>query len=118
MSSDDASESPSPSSSSDEGSDGYRVGGYHPVSVGERYGPNGRYVIEEKLGWGHFSTVWLALDTENDESSRLAGSPRFRLRSGCHGNRACDRRGTAEETLPVRRQGWATGRKKTAELRS
>jgi len=73
MSSDDASESPSPSSSSDEGSDGYRVGGYHPVSVGERYGPNGRYVIEEKLGWGHFSTVWLALDTENDESSRLAG---------------------------------------------
>ena len=69
-----ASQSPSPSSSSDEGSDGYRAGGYHPVSVGDRYGPNGRYVVEEKLGWGHFSTVWLALDTENDgSSSRLAG---------------------------------------------
>lgn len=23
----------------------------------------GRYIIEKKLGWGHFSTVWLASDT-------------------------------------------------------
>jgi serine/threonine protein kinase len=26
------------------------------------YGPGGRYLIEKKLGWGHFSTVWLASD--------------------------------------------------------
>ena len=42
----------------DEGQEGYRKGGYHPVSIGERY--NNRYTILRKLGWGHFSTVWLA----------------------------------------------------------
>lgn len=35
-------------------------GGYHPVKIGDRY--NERYRIERKLGWGHFSTVWLASD--------------------------------------------------------
>ncbi|KAK4057106.1 hypothetical protein OIO90_002006 [Microbotryomycetes sp. JL221] len=42
----------------------YEAGGYHPVRIGEVYGPNGRYVIVRKLGWGHFSTVWLARDTQ------------------------------------------------------
>ncbi len=36
------------------------VGGYHPVKVGETY--NNTYKIVKKLGWGHFSTVWLATD--------------------------------------------------------
>jgi Protein kinase domain len=44
----------------DEGQSGYRKGGYHPVRVGEVY--RGRYKIVRKLGWGHFSTVWLAVD--------------------------------------------------------
>lgn len=35
-------------------------GGYHPVHVGEIY--NGRYHVLAKLGWGHFSTVWLCQD--------------------------------------------------------
>ncbi|CCU98413.1 unnamed protein product [Malassezia sympodialis ATCC 42132] len=39
----------------------YCRGGYHPVSVGDVFS-NGRYVIVRKLGWGHFSTVWLAKD--------------------------------------------------------
>lgn len=43
----------------------YAPGGYHPVYVGEEY-KNGRYVIVRKLGWGHFSTVWLAKDTQNN----------------------------------------------------
>lgn len=42
----------------------YKPGGYHPVYVGELYKDN-RYLIVRKLGWGHFSTVWLAKDTQN-----------------------------------------------------
>ncbi|GAA5882867.1 hypothetical protein JCM3774_006321 [Rhodotorula dairenensis] len=41
----------------------YEAGGYHPVRIGDVYGPNDRYVVVRKLGWGHFSTVWLARDT-------------------------------------------------------
>ncbi|CCE63897.1 hypothetical protein TPHA_0G00610 [Tetrapisispora phaffii CBS 4417] len=39
----------------------YKVGGYHTAYIGENY-KNDRYTIVKKLGWGHFSTVWLALD--------------------------------------------------------
>lgn len=48
------------STDSDEGEDGYKQGGYHPVAVGEVY--NEKYVILRKLGWGHFSTVWMVYD--------------------------------------------------------
>lgn len=44
----------------EEGEDGYRIGGYHPVSIGDKY--NSRYIVIEKLGWGHFSTVWRCYD--------------------------------------------------------
>ena len=47
--------------SEDEGAEGYRKGGYHPVAVGDTY-KDGRYVVREKLGWGHFSTVWICDD--------------------------------------------------------
>ncbi|CCK72284.1 serine/threonine protein kinase SKY1 KNAG_0J02030 [Huiozyma naganishii CBS 8797] len=40
----------------------YRPGGYHPAYKGEKY-KECRYVLVRKLGWGHFSTVWLAKDT-------------------------------------------------------
>uniref|UniRef100_A0A8R1IH93 non-specific serine/threonine protein kinase n=2 Tax=Caenorhabditis japonica TaxID=281687 RepID=A0A8R1IH93_CAEJA len=40
----------------------YKRGGYHPVNIGDVF--NGRYHIIRKLGWGHFSTVWLAWDTQ------------------------------------------------------
>lgn len=46
--------------SEDEGIEDYKLGGYHPVHIGEVL--NGRYVIIQKLGWGHFSTVWLSKD--------------------------------------------------------
>ncbi|PWN53568.1 kinase-like protein [Violaceomyces palustris] len=39
----------------------YGKGGYHPVHVGDTFS-EGRYLIVRKLGWGHFSTVWLAKD--------------------------------------------------------
>ncbi|KAL4874727.1 kinase-like domain-containing protein [Aspergillus karnatakaensis] len=41
----------------------YRPGGYHPVSLGDTF-KNGRYKVHHKLGWGGFSTVWLAFDGE------------------------------------------------------
>jgi serine/threonine protein kinase len=51
-----------------EGADGYKKGGYHPVQVGETY-KDGKYLVLKKLGWGHFSTVWLVKDTEAEEGS-------------------------------------------------
>lgn len=35
-------------------------GGYYPVRIGDLF--NGRYHVVRKLGWGHFSTVWLCWD--------------------------------------------------------
>lgn len=46
--------------SEEESSKDYRPGGYHPVHLGDLF--LDRYVIVQKLGWGHFSTVWLCLD--------------------------------------------------------
>uniref|UniRef100_A0A3Q0R3I1 non-specific serine/threonine protein kinase n=1 Tax=Amphilophus citrinellus TaxID=61819 RepID=A0A3Q0R3I1_AMPCI len=40
----------------------YCKGGYHHVKVGDLY--NGKYHVIRKLGWGHFSTVWLAWDIQ------------------------------------------------------
>ena len=50
--------------SEDEGIEDYKEGGYHPVFVGECL--IGRYVVLQKLGWGHFSTVWLCKDLKYD----------------------------------------------------
>ena len=50
--------------SEDEGIEDYKEGGYHPVYVGECL--IGRYVVLQKLGWGHFSTVWLCKDLKYD----------------------------------------------------
>ncbi|KAL5013190.1 hypothetical protein ScPMuIL_007460 [Solemya velum] len=38
----------------------YCKGGYHPVKIGDLF--NARYHVVRKLGWGHFSTVWLCWD--------------------------------------------------------
>ncbi|KAL9138111.1 MAG: hypothetical protein Q9175_000679 [Cornicularia normoerica] len=47
----------------EEDAEDYCKGGYHPVSVGETF-KDERYIVTRKLGWGHFSTVWLSRDTE------------------------------------------------------
>lgn len=39
----------------------YEPGGFHPVHLGDVY--DGRYQVVHKLGFGGFSTVWLARDT-------------------------------------------------------
>ena len=43
-----------------EDSSDYCVGGYHPVKIGDLF--YDRYHVVRKLGWGHFSTVWLSWD--------------------------------------------------------
>ena len=35
--------------------------GFYPVELGETF-EDGRFVITRKLGWGGYSTVWLARD--------------------------------------------------------
>ncbi|XP_047332172.1 serine/threonine-protein kinase SRPK-like [Impatiens glandulifera] len=58
---DDQTES-SDCTSEDEGTAEYRRGGYHAVRIGDSF-KSGQYIVQSKLGWGHFSTVWLAWDT-------------------------------------------------------
>lgn len=48
------------SDDADEGHDEYRPGGYHPVHIGDIF--HSRYLVVQKLGWGHFSTVWMCFD--------------------------------------------------------
>lgn len=47
----------------------YIPGGYHTCFIGETY-KNEKYTLVRKLGWGHFSTVWLARD--NDKQCHVA----------------------------------------------
>lgn len=47
----------------------YKVGGYYPVSVGELF--NNKYRIIKKLGWGAFSTVWLAYDYQESHTFKV-----------------------------------------------
>ncbi|GJJ15341.1 hypothetical protein Clacol_009617 [Clathrus columnatus] len=44
----------------------YRPGGYHPVELGDKF-KNGTYTVIRKLGYGGFSTVWLAVDSPNKQ---------------------------------------------------
>lgn len=43
----------------------YRPGGYHPVAIGEVL--HERYQIVHKLGFGSYSTIWLAKDTRQQD---------------------------------------------------
>ncbi|EOX90643.1 Kinase superfamily protein isoform 1 [Theobroma cacao] len=58
--------SSSGSEEDDEGIDSYRKGGYHAVRIGDPFA-GGRYIAQRKLGWGQFSTVWLAYDTQSSK---------------------------------------------------
>ncbi|KAJ5626710.1 hypothetical protein N7528_004137 [Penicillium herquei] len=44
----------------------YQPGGYHPVTLGDSF-KDDRYKIHHKLGWGGFSTVWLAKDRDRNQ---------------------------------------------------
>jgi serine/threonine-protein kinase SRPK3 len=63
-------EDPAEATADEEDSEDYCKGGYHPVHVGETYN-DGKYVVVRKLGWGHFSTVWLSRDTASGKHVAL-----------------------------------------------
>ncbi|TLS22412.1 uncharacterized protein PpBr36_10005 [Pyricularia pennisetigena] len=54
----------------EEDSEDYCKGGYHPVQIGEKF-KDGKYTIVRKLGWGHFSTVWLSRDNSSGKHVAL-----------------------------------------------
>ncbi|KAK3949793.1 serine/threonine protein kinase [Pseudoneurospora amorphoporcata] len=41
----------------------YKLGGLHPIILGDRLGDNGRFRVVHKLGHGGYGTVWLCQDT-------------------------------------------------------
>jgi serine/threonine-protein kinase SRPK3 len=57
-----------PSFFDDEGISEYKEGGYCPVRVGDKL--HGKYQIVNKLGWGHYSTVWLCIDLTRSTPER------------------------------------------------
>lgn len=46
-----------------EEADFYSTGGFHPVSLGDTFN-SGSYKVLRKLGYGQYSTVWLARDSK------------------------------------------------------
>lgn len=44
----------------EEGRDAYRLGGFHPVYIGDVYAS--KYEVMSKIGYGRYSTVWLVKD--------------------------------------------------------
>ncbi|KAJ3843189.1 CMGC/SRPK protein kinase [Lentinula raphanica] len=58
------------SAKSEESPADYNAGGYLPVKLDDSF-KHGRYRVIRKLGWGHFSTVWLVKDNDLGRHSAL-----------------------------------------------
>ncbi|KAJ3750014.1 CMGC/SRPK protein kinase [Lentinula detonsa] len=58
------------SAKSEESPADYNAGGYLPVKLDDTF-KHGRYRVIRKLGWGHFSTVWLVKDNDLGRHSAL-----------------------------------------------
>ncbi|KAH9921034.1 kinase-like protein [Fomitopsis serialis] len=75
----DSSHSQSVMTEDEEDWEDYVKGGYHPVHIGDTFS-DARYTVVRKLGWGHFSTVWLAKDAKLDRHVALKvvkSAPRY-----------------------------------------
>lgn len=44
--------------------DDYKIGGFHSAHIGEIIFD--RYVLIERIGWGVFGSVWLAMDFKHN----------------------------------------------------
>ncbi|OQD71650.1 hypothetical protein PENPOL_c001G02047 [Penicillium polonicum] len=67
----------------EEGIDRYCPGGFHPVSIGDKFN-GGQYTVHHKLGFGKSATVWLATDDiyvaplSPQHTRQLSSIPRIR----------------------------------------
>ncbi|KAK2791339.1 hypothetical protein FQN53_004520 [Emmonsiellopsis sp. PD_33] len=61
--------------------DCYQPGGFHPIRLGDTF-HHGQYTILRKLGYGQYSTVWLARDSKRQSYVALK-----MLRADCYGGR-------------------------------
>ncbi|KAI5115289.1 hypothetical protein M0805_006228, partial [Coniferiporia weirii] len=61
---------PDVASKDEESAADYNTGGYLAVNLKDSF-KDGRYVVQRKLGWGHFSTVWLIKDIDLNRHSAL-----------------------------------------------
>ncbi|KAK9366188.1 protein kinase [Lipomyces kononenkoae] len=57
----------------------YKIGGFHRVSLGDTF-DSGKYAVLRKLGYGQYSTVWLARDSKEQRYVALK-----MLRADCYG---------------------------------
>jgi serine/threonine-protein kinase SRPK3 len=94
--------------------EGYQLGGYHPVTIGDIIG--GKYQVIHKLGFGGFATVWLARDTEAQQYVALKiiiadsskDSEQRDLKALRHLERNVDRPGGNFIDIPIE-DFWITG---------
>ncbi|KAJ5715139.1 protein kinase [Penicillium malachiteum] len=73
-----SSRSPNPHQATEE-ADFYSAGGFHSVSLGDTFN-SGAYKVMRKLGYGQYSTVWLARDSKAQRYVALKI-----LRADCYG---------------------------------
>lgn len=72
------------------------------MNVGEKY-KQGRYTVLRKLGWGHFSTVWLVQDNQT------GGLGAMKVRQGGKGRRGSVEQGVSVAERVCRWGAWSKG---------
>ncbi|KAK2750101.1 hypothetical protein FQN57_004593 [Myotisia sp. PD_48] len=91
--------------------DYYKTGGFHPISLGDTFHHN-QYTILRKLGYGQYSTVWLARDSNYDRFVALKV-----LRADCYsGPRDIFEKAILAKISEASRQSSHEGRKYVSHL--
>ncbi|KAI0544985.1 kinase-like domain-containing protein [Xylaria curta] len=49
-----------------EGIGNYVIGGFHPIHIGDRIGPDEQFEVHHKLGYSNACAVWLCFDRRNE----------------------------------------------------
>ncbi|KAL4786084.1 protein kinase [Aspergillus varians] len=89
----------------------YTTGGFHPISLGDTFN-NDQYTILRKLGYGQYSTVWLARDSKYQRYVTLK-----MLRADCYGGpHDIFERGILLKISEVSRQSSHQGRNYVSHL--